>query len=142
MSLATLQSIEANRANPALSTWQAILAVVGLVPDVRPVLPDWSVLSVLGAPLALEEPHPSPVHRSPELLVHQLRLALAQTESLSPRQHEAVWAVLLSLHDHYPRFFRRHFGRSSASDALLRHPPTGRIVKLRRLALAVLSEYL
>ena len=52
VSLATLQNIEADRANPSLSTLEKLLEPLGLGLALEPQQADWDALAGLGLPLS------------------------------------------------------------------------------------------
>jgi len=145
VSLATVQNTEAGRANPALSTLSSLLAPLGLAADVAPTPADWDALVALGLPLAGEPPRD--VVRDAETLrrhIGRATLALARDrqQAGAERKREGLQALLLALHTHFPSVTRRWLRASPPVRALLRVAPSGRVVKLARIARQTLSEYL
>ncbi len=55
LSLATIQNIEAGRANPSISTLRSAIEPLGLKVTVEPAESDWDALIALGLPLAGSE---------------------------------------------------------------------------------------
>ncbi len=58
------------------------------------------------------------------------------------RKTEALQALILAVRLHYPSLYRRRLARSPAVRCLATDDPSGRVVKLVRIALAALAEYL
>jgi len=145
VSLATVQNVEAGRANPSLSTLERILAPLGLSLSVEAAAADWDALVALGVPLSGAA---SPAFRpTPELLrrhVHLAALEVARggSDAERERRREALQAVLVALEHHHPSTFARLFAGSEAVQALRPAALTGHLIKLRRIALRALAEYL
>jgi transcriptional regulator with XRE-family HTH domain len=145
-SLATIQNLEAGRANPSMDLLQRVLDVLGLRVEIVPELPDWDALVSLGLPLAARQERQ--MVRDEEKLLKHLRRAVAmnhgegETQPYEPRLVEALQALLLALRDHYPTLWRRSLARSTSVSAWLPAEIDGRLIKLRRLARARLGEYL
>ena len=58
------------------------------------------------------------------------------------RKTEALEAMLLALSSAYPTTFQSWFGRSEVVNRLVPDNPSGRVIKLKRIAVRALSEYL
>jgi hypothetical protein len=58
------------------------------------------------------------------------------------RRTEALGAMLLALRSAYPKIFQNWFGRSDAVSRLVPTSPSGRVIKLKRIAERALSAYL
>ena len=145
MSRATLQNLEAGRANPSLGTLLAVLDVLGLDLECREQPADWDALCALGLPLLAREARS--VERSPEVLARHLHCAVAEVSDSTVRpgegrRRDAVRALLLAMRDHFPRAFRGHLARVVRFSGILEDPWTGREIKLTRLARRTLAEYL
>jgi len=145
VSLATLQNIEADHANPTLSTLMSVLDVLGLDLVLCSRSVDWDALCVLGLPMIQERE--CAVERSPEMLEHHLHLAVAELRCLkdipgADRKRDAVRGLLLALRDHFPQFHGGGLARSSMVSELLDGHLTGREIKLTRIARRTLAEYL
>ncbi len=142
ISLATLQNIEAGRANPSLSTLAGILSGVAISTQWQATLPDWDDLCALGLPLT--GAHGPDRVRTADRLAHALLpalLAVARPTG-SSRETEALKALLLALKLHFPNFWAAHLSRSPLAKRVVAPPPTGREIKLYRIARAALAEYL
>jgi len=145
VSLATVQNVEAGRANPSWQVLSGLLAPVGLALECRRLAPDWDLLCVLGLPLSPQRV----VNARPSgpLLLAQLRLAALELEGDVPdpdraRKVEAVQALLFSLRAHFPTFFRGQVEKSPLLCALVPREPSGRIIRLSRVVVGILAEYL
>ena len=145
VSLATLQNVEADRANPSLDLLSRILAHLGLQVEYAPRAADWDLLCSLGLPLMAEAP--GSARPSGDLLVAQLRLAaleLTQVEQCpdAPRKLEAVQALVAALKSHFPTFFEFTVAKSPLLGALVPRDMSGRLIRLSRAARPRLAEYL
>lgn len=140
LSLATLQNIEAGKANPELATLERVLQALGMELSIshRPL--QLEILIPLGLPLlGASSPNIQP-HRA--LLVGALGGTLPPLAGLSKarREVQAITGLLWAIHDHYPAVWRD-------LDAGLRswwskQPLQRSHIKLRRMALAKLGDYL
>jgi len=147
VSLATLQNIEAGRANPALATLRKILSSLGLEIGVRPRAVDWDALVRLGLPLtpdrAADGDGDGDATALPALVRHAaLELALHEAPTGSPRVKDALRAMLWALRSHFPTTYRAWFGGCREVAALTPTAPTGREIKLSRIAKQRLAELL
>ncbi len=143
IALPTLQQLEGGASNPSLDTLEKLGRVLGFAVELRKRSCDWDRLIELGLPLmssAVCSKRESVL--SSEDLVSELRCALTEIEADSDeRKREALCALLLALSTHFPSFYKRHFKKNQKANALAKMG-TGRVIKLRRLALAKISEYL
>ena len=143
VSLATVQNLEAGRANPAFETAGRILACLAMRLEPAQVAPDWTALAAHGLPIAGQR-H-GRTSRSPSSLRWLLDGALLASRdhaNLDSRQSEALQALMLALAHGYPSLYAAWFSRSSMAKAWVPICPSGRVIKLRRIALSVLGEYL
>jgi hypothetical protein len=107
-------------------------------------LADWDMLALLGAPLLAKSQ--STAMPSGDLLIGQVQLASREfnekprTEE-SARKLEALQALLIAVQSHFPRFFRERLD-SPEIRQLFPEEMTGRLIRLRRQALARICEYL
>ena len=83
VSRATLQNLEAGRANPSLGTLLRVLDVLGLDLECCEQSTDWDALCALGLPLLEREARS--VERSPEVLARHLHCAVAELSDLTVR---------------------------------------------------------
>jgi transcriptional regulator with XRE-family HTH domain len=144
LSLPFVQQIESGKGNPSLQSLSLLLKALGLELQTSPRA-DWSVLSALGLPI-LSKDLP-PIRPSSELLIENLRSACMELANASPhpdtaRRVEALGALLLALRDGYPSWYKKHIARSELMQSFCPKSYSGRIIKLRRICLARLSEYL
>lgn len=138
MSLATLQNIEAGRANPELATLQSLLKVLGYELTIKPKEINWSLLSSLGLPLMSSQVGGVLPYRS--LLVQTLQECTEQLSQITKdsREELALSSFLFALRDHYPSVWR---DLPEGLHLWLKKNNLGS-VKLRRLSLQALGEYL
>lgn len=140
ISLPCLQNIEAGHGNPEVSTLNAIFQILGLELKAEPSPIDWDALAACGAPLMSISQRS--IRATPALLVTQLNLALRGLSKANEREIEALLALASALQDHFPSFFKKHFKKSHPIHEFTRKGSTGRIIKLRRQAIAKLASYL
>lgn len=146
LSLLSVQNLEKGRGNPCISTLRALFGRLGIETELKFRSPDWAALSDCGLPLAVEKKAPRirgiPPHERRAVLLRELPFAALQAPN-DPRIAEAVVSLLIALKDHFPTFYGKTFARREWCSRLLREIPlNGHIIKLRRIALARLAEYL
>lgn len=147
VSPAAVRDIGAGRGHPAPPTLRHVLRQVGMTVQGRSHPADWDLLAALGLPLnPLRVRHP---RRSEDALCSHLERALEEVLTRSEavqddreRKIEALQALLLAIRLHYPSLYRRRLARSPRVRSLSTDDPSGRVVKLVRIALAALAEYL
>jgi len=145
VSLATLQNIEAGSANPALATLRKILAPLGLELCVRPRAVDWGALGRLGLPLMQDRVAEGDVDPAalPALVRHAaLELAAREVPTGAVRRKEALQSMLWALRSHFPTTYHAWFDGCREVAALTPERPTGRVIKLSRIAKQQLAEML
>jgi len=145
VSLATLQNIEAGRANPSVSTLERLLAPLGLGLAVEPRQADWDALAAFGLPLTGSGAGGLRVDEESLLgYLHRAALDLSRRPALpdGERKTECLQALLLALRGHFPSHYRRWFRRSPLILDLVADEPSGRVIKLSRLAREALAEIL
>ena len=132
--LATLQNIEADRANPSMKTVSALLDVleIGLQFVAADTKSDFDQLRALGLPLIGPEEGAS---KSRSSLLNQLRVVALS--DFNARELKALAAWLQAMHDHYPSIWVEVPMNLKAWAKNQQVSP-----KLRRIALARLSQYL
>jgi transcriptional regulator with XRE-family HTH domain len=153
VSLPSIQNLEAGRANPGIKLLEPVFSVLGLTISVQAAPADWDQLAFCGVPLTSHaRPRRAPIMIRPtgSRLVQLLGLAASELSHVAPtaestRKREAIAATLVAIQDYYPTFYRKHCARVPALRDLLPSDPArldGRLIKLKRLALARISEYL
>lgn len=140
VSLPTIQNIEAGKGNPALETLEALVECLGMCIQMDCSEVNWQALIACGLPLMpLATEKTSSIKPSLRVLVCELRRVIHR--NISEREFDAICALLWAIKDHYPTTFASEFkgegfGKFSESFG------DGRLIKLRRNALAVLGEFL
>lgn len=165
ISLALVQLIEAGKGNPSLSTLDSILKALSLKMEIRSRPARWDLLARYGVPLMEETAltrgtgQSRPQARSQAgsraqsftaEVIEELRLAcreLTRQTDGNDRKKEAIQAFLLAIKSHYPTFYADNLAPFRSIHSFLpgiskRAPITGRIIKLRRQALAIIATYL
>lgn len=145
VSLPTVQNLEGGRANPSLSTLEAVLGGLGLGLGIETRPADWDALCALGLPLTARRTRR--LVPSEDLLVGHLRLAAVEISNGKhvrdrERKLDALHALVLAIRLHYPSLFRRRLAASPLLQDIAEREVSGRVVKLCRLARASLGEYL
>lgn len=157
VSLPFIQLIEANKANPSIETLEAILKNLGFELKWEAQKTNWDELIEYGLPLSST----TTFHTPPGLLsqvrflqltrmaLHEIRQSslhssLQQSPSSTEknRYEEALSALLLALQNHFPSFFKKHYAKSPWVKTLLTQAISGRVIKLSRMSLARLAEWL
>ncbi len=145
VSLATVQNVEAGTANPSLATLDKLFGALGLCFRVGPNAADWDLLVKLGLPLTTVEARPprAEIEDLPEQ-VTQAALELSRGEEGEARQRklESLQALLLALSQHFPSIYREWFHRVPIVRRLIPPEPSGRLIKLARVARSRLGEAL
>lgn len=138
ISLATIQNIEADRANPEWDTLSALFKTLQLKIEFHNSPLDWSKLATLGCPILVDtKNHSANVTELKETLIS---LDLSQhSEEFEERQLQALVAWLSALRDHYPSLWKL---APSATKKWLTETTTPLSIKLRRSALSQLGSYL
>jgi transcriptional regulator with XRE-family HTH domain len=157
VSLPTIQNLEARRANPTLSTLEAVYRVLGLRFKAAFPPAHWDDLARCGAPLMVgEEAHPpqgagvvrdAPFRPTPGLLLSRLRGACLELSGRpdqegQSRRRDAVRALLLALQIHFPSFYGEHLAGAPLVEEILSAAVDGRTIRMAREATAVLATYL
>lgn len=146
LSLATLQAIEANRANPTLQSCERLLNAMGLQLHIIEAAPNWDVLSALGIPIA-------PMGKGSELfltlsaanLCRCLKLAcryLAKHPRRLVRERKAVQATLLAIERHWSGLYGDLLSADPFVQGVFPRRITGEHLKLYRMAKSSLGHFL
>jgi len=145
VSLATVQNVEAGTANPSLATLEKLLGALGLRLRVGPDGADWDLLASFGLPLTTAESRPprAGIGDLPEQISQAaLELSRGERDEARQRKLESLQALLLALSQHFPSVYRQWFGRVPIVRRLVPPEPSGRIIKLARVASSRLAEAL
>lgn len=145
VSLATVQNIEAGTANPSLGTLRKLCDVLGLRLAVLPRAADWNLLARLALPLSTtgSRARGAEIGDLPEQVTRAaLELAEEGSGEAHQRKLESLQALLLALRQHFPSTYRQWFGRVPIVRRMVPRAPSGRVIKLARVARARLVEIL
>jgi transcriptional regulator with XRE-family HTH domain len=143
VSLPTIQKIEAGTANPGWSIVESILHSLNYEIQYRPMAPHWEELASYGIPLSSQQKKSGRPARGD--LVDLLKSSLTYGSSTGfpmTREWEALAAFLLGLKTHFPEVWADLGPLSQEADRLIKHQDWGRLLKLRRLAIASQAKYL
>lgn len=141
VSLATLQNIEAGRANPEIATLERICEPLGLEINLKKKEIDWATWISIGVPLLSNETIRL-VRPDRSILINSL-YRLPEVILATPpgsREQIALISFLCALRDHYPKVYSQlKPGIRKQHEPYIQKFASP---KLRRLALAKLQEYL
>ncbi|MBI1860440.1 MAG: helix-turn-helix transcriptional regulator [Deltaproteobacteria bacterium] len=141
VSLPTIQNIEANKTNPTLEILEKLAAPLGLAIRLESVTPGWDLLAACGVPILSRDKNSG--YPSAESLIRQLLLATRElSDEGETRKKEAIQATLLALRDYFPSFFSKYLSRSPLIQKQIPTDLSGRVIRLRRIAIENLSRYL
>lgn len=135
VSIPFIQLIERGQANPSLESTRSLLSQLGLKFEIQEQEPHWDDLSKIGVPIGTPDKHIRWNDTKSEALIRQAYVFVITHPQFS-RERDALEAYLLAIRDHYPGKFRKFKN-------LERHLPkkySGRIIKLRRIAIAYLAQ--
>jgi transcriptional regulator with XRE-family HTH domain len=144
VSLPTIQNIEAGKSNPSLDVIEKLGAALGFLILFEQKEPEWSLLSDHGLPL-LDNFNTHQNNMSDRIqFVNELLLACVwiSEKSNCEREREALQALVVAIRDHYSTFYNKNLAHSKSVQQLSHLPMTGRVIKLRRIAIASLSRWL
>jgi len=147
ISMATLQNIEAGKANPEWSTLERLFAALSLEFTLKPKDLDYERLRSIGVPLiGMESKQQSAFIKAPKLsssiVIDTLKANMAQILNLSEssREFKAMLSYLWAIKDHYPKVFLQ-LGTGPKS-WVERGLESTQPIALRRIVLSYLGEHL
>jgi transcriptional regulator with XRE-family HTH domain len=145
VSLATLQKIEAGRANPSLNTLQSLFSILGIGLTTFSIQADLNFDSLipLGLPL-MENQNLSKSQKVPTAkeLVRELGKIsnLLKSIPVESRFEKSLISFLWALEDHYPEIWKLADSQARAWCKTI--PYQRRSIKLRRISIQRLAQYL
>ncbi|MBI2027054.1 MAG: helix-turn-helix domain-containing protein [Deltaproteobacteria bacterium] len=145
VSLPTVQNLEAGKTNPTIKLFEKITSSLGCSMDVNSLQPDWDYLihyglSVSSIQEASKDQTFSFQHFAQEIIKATDDVMLHQQ---AERFKEALLALLCTLQIHYPTYFDYFFSQNQKILYFMKQKmDRGRIIKLSRMSLAVISKYL
>jgi transcriptional regulator with XRE-family HTH domain len=141
VSLPFIQNIESKRANPSIRTLEALFSSLGLKWKIGVSDPDWDYLAWCGVPLQASVSSPSHFTFDSGKFSRALKHAafyLSENNDFH-REIDAIQATLIGIREHYPKFFNRHLKQL---EKWIPKIPNGRLIKLRRIAIAGIGRML
>lgn len=143
VSLPTIQNIEARKGNPTIDILEKILMALGLKLSISNPAFDFERAIELGVPLSGE----SKINlkkTNKVLLAKESKkwVYLFINNQLNKREEEALLAFLMAIMDHYPTYYSDFLACPIFDQKIKETRNDGRLLKLRRIALAQLSRYL
>ncbi len=140
--MATLQNIELGKGNPSIRTLEAVITELGLSLELGESKQDFEVLSQLGVPLSSSNQVEDSFRPDKGTLIATLRKQAPAIRRLATdsREGAALASFLTALRDHFPDSWLAV--RSDLEDWLNQIAITGALIKLRRISIQNLAEYL
>lgn len=143
VSLPTIQNIEAGKANPTVEVLEKLLAVFGLRFQILVQPFDAGRAAAFGVPLLVENASEAAVINKGTLKIETRKwLRQILDKGLNEREEVAVVAFLKGLKDHYPAYYQKEIAAPLFDSIIEKFSLDGRVIKLRRIALANMSRYL
>ncbi|MCB9092099.1 MAG: helix-turn-helix transcriptional regulator [Halobacteriovoraceae bacterium] len=140
ISLPTIQNIEAGKANPTIDILEKLTHALGLELSISSAPFDAERAISLGVPLLGN----SQIKGSEKQLIKESKkwVHLLSNKALKERETEAIVAFLMALKDHFPVFYKNEIACPLFEKEIEESRNNGRIIKLRRIALSNLGQYL
>lgn len=151
LSLASIQNMEAGKSNLSISNLASLLEVLGFDLKLVRRQVEWEKLVCYGLPIlpatSLEGAGVPEIECLEKLLVGACAEFIQQEKPESRkslREREALQAMILALRDHFPKFFNERLKAYKVIQQLIPRTEeiSGKLVKLRRIAVSYLSTYL
>lgn len=136
VALATIQNLEAGKANPSISTLEAIVQILGFDLILQPRQVDWDLWSSLGVPLIQKH---NGLHLRPSRDLLKENLVRLPLKAFNDRETVALTSFFSALEDHYPSVWIPLPTELHRWQKKMRSRINS---QLRRMALERLSEYL
>jgi transcriptional regulator with XRE-family HTH domain len=142
VSVSTLQKIEAGSVSPSIDTLESLFSALGLRLGYEPAPIDWDELAALGVPLTARTDKKT--LKSQQKLIDSLLITLSAIDRNEQdcRESKALLATLWAIKLHYPSLYKKELGNKDFLKRWLDKPISGELIKLYRLALANIQEYL
>ena len=143
VSLPTIQNIEADKANPTIEVLEKLLKALGLEIQIFSSPFNSERASSFGVPLSSSQAK-TRINVNKNTLKTETRqwLQNLNEKKLSEREELSVIAFLRGIHDHYPSYYRNEISTPLFDEKIRKYQKDGRVIKLRRIALANMSHYL
>ena len=144
VSLPTIQNIEAHKANPTIDILEKLATALGIELKLEPIPFDIEIATALGVPLTNTTTPSKIIVINSTSLKYEARKwhhALKQN-ALNEREEIALISFLTALKDHYPTFYKNEILGPVFEKKIKENRSSGKLIKLRRIALGNLSKYL
>lgn len=147
ISLPMVQLVESGEGNPSVNTLLKIFRPLGLELEIKEEGANWDLLALCGVPIYIETNYN--ISPSDKLLLSQLKEAVKELnkkknirDGETLRKREALEAVLLTLKNHYPSFYKDKVSKNKIIRDFTPKEITERHIKLVRLSTPLLTRYL
>lgn len=137
--LATIQNIEAGKANLSYSNLCAIAQALGIRIVFQTKQIDWDLLTQFGVPLLDKTTTPRRIHPNREQLIECLTRIAKDSLPTKGRELESLTSFLLAIRDHYPSTWE---DLNPMIKAWLAKKQRHARIQLRRISIAALARYL
>jgi len=143
ISIGTLQNIEAGIANPSIAILDKILGPLHLETQVVETRFNWDILCELGLPISSNKKIKG-VNLTAEILIDNIKIGcLNLSSNPDNRLKIAMESLILAIKQHYPTMFKKKLEKITLIyENFVPIKITGSHIKLRRLALAKIGQYL
>ena len=151
LSIASIQNVEAGKANLSISNLASLLEVLGYDLKLEKRQVEWERLIQYGLPV-LPERSSKPdgmlqIEWLEKLLVSACAEFIQQRKPGSAhylREREALQAMVLALADHFPKLYEERFASYKVIKKFYPevHEISGKLIKLRRIAIDRLAKHL
>ena len=142
VSLPTIQKIESGQGNPTLEILEKILSALGLRVQLKCEEFNVGRAISLGVPLTGKRDPGTPPSKEALRIESRKWIHQVLEGQLGERDEAAIWALFLALKTHFPKVYSEFIASREVEDALKEKSREGKIIKLYRIALAEVSQYL
>lgn len=144
VSLPTIQNIEVHKANPTIDVLEKLFLALRIEFKLQPIKFDLEKAIALGVPLTSSLKKVDVFKPSGPMLKQEVRKwpYAFQEKTLNERDELAMIAFLIAIKNHYPTFYNEEICCPIFEKKIKEKKVSGKIIKLRRMALNTLSKYL
>ncbi len=142
VSLPTIQNIEAQKSNPTMAIVEKLLAPLGLELIIQNL--EWDRQKAIDLGVALSAAKKSKRMPSKDELILESKkwIHLIDSQELEPREKEALVAFLMAIKDGFTSFYKQWIQCPTFDELIKQHRKNEKVIKLRRISLSYLGQYL
>ena len=142
VSLPTIQNIEAGKANPTIEVLEKLGQALGFELQFLSSSFDPDRAAAFGVPISGGKKIKLEINKNSLKTEARLWLRNLLEKKFSEREEFSIAAFLKAIHDHYPSYYRKEISNPTFDSFIEKYRSDGRVIKLRRIALANVSGYL